>query len=341
MNNILDCLEYYNIEREGNYYWIKDDDFVGTDLNVIFPIGYLANDKFLLDIYGELLIDQLSINTQKAYYTYTLGPTHFNIKIRVMDINITPMIMVAFWNTLNNFQSTIDHHLKNPLINRVIKSKIDSKLSFENKAIENMINVDNSVRSLLSNKEAIKSLLINSSNYIIEKNAFVIYRGKYKLIHFDRDIKELILPKYITDLNIIKKEGILIKFNSEEEVLIVKEVLSLTNQLDVNIKYYNDNIYLFIKGDRKEIIDFIKLFIENINKLIDQVSYNQMQAIISFRLNSLVNKLKKDTDLLIDQLLFNRVIISNDLDCLLMYKYDKEYVKDLILGKLIQVIKEG
>ena len=51
MNNILDCLEYYNIEREGNYYWIKDDDFVGTDLNVIFPIGYLANDKFLLDFF--------------------------------------------------------------------------------------------------------------------------------------------------------------------------------------------------------------------------------------------------------------------------------------------------
>lgn len=341
MNNILDCLEYYNIEREGNYYWIKDEDFVGTDLNIVFPIGYLANDKFLLDIYGELLIDQLSINTQKAYYTYSLGPTHFNIKIRVMDINITPMIMISLWNTLNNFNNTIEYHLKNPLINHIIKTKIDSKLSFENSAIENMVNVDNSVRSLLSNKDAIKSLLENSSNYIIEKNAFVIYRGKYKLIHFDRDIKELILPKYITDLNIIKKEGILVKFNSEEEVLIVKEVLSLTNQLDVSIKYYNDDIYLFIKGDRKEIIDFIKLFIENINKLIDQVSYNQMQAIISFRLNSLVNKLKKDTDLLIDQLLFNRVIISNDLDCLLMYKYDKEYVKDLILGKLRQVIKEG
>ena len=69
MKNINDLLKIYNVEKEGNYYWKQDKDFIGSDIKVVFPYGLLHNDTMVTSVYFELLIDVLSLNYNHAHYS--------------------------------------------------------------------------------------------------------------------------------------------------------------------------------------------------------------------------------------------------------------------------------
>lgn len=336
MKNINDLLKVYNIEKEGNYYWKEDKDFIGSDIKVVFPYGLLHNDTMVTSVYFELLIDVLSLNYNHAHYSYSMGANYTLVNIRVFEIKNTGTALMVLWNAINNFEKYIDQHMKNPVIEQVINSYPED-LTQDFQYIKGLKEAcDKTKEKTFSNKFLLEGSLRNAASIILEDTAYVFYQGAEKIAYMNRYEKEFLLPEIEYDLEKIEKEKFLIEFDEWKNITLLREVLHSTGYFRTRIKIFNNKLFLIFDNPKEEVKKCLEMMSDKLELIFDEQNMNPLVSYINFNFNNIINNYKKDISYIVNSFLSNGYAFE-DIEEAVNHSSMKDIValmKDCIISKL-------
>lgn len=339
MKKAIELLDLYNIEREGNYYWKKDENYIGTDINLIFNVGLLNGSKLLLPIYLEQLVNHMSFNIRDARISYRIGLNYTSINIMVFDELLKIITMAKIFNIMNSFYVANQHLTDNVTLEVLNNIKVMNRFD-DYKNIKGFENVYTDMKEIILDEEKIKDSYNDANKLFIEQNAFVFYQCRYKLDYFNRTEIEFKLNDIEFNLENMRKNRILIEMDDLYESLIIKELLHSTELviLKTEINKYNGKYYLEFKNNNiDEIKNALNLYRTHINEIIMEEYSNELYSFLQANFNVMINNHMRDIKYTITGFLTDTEVFEKD-DFNRVLTYSVSELKELLINKLINKI---
>ena len=309
MKKINEVLQIYNIQKNGNYYIMKDNNFVGCKIYLVFPFGMVNGSDLLLPVYMNLAINNLNANTKFAKYDLIINDNNTIIDITVFSEYNKITTLAETFNFLNTFINIIPNYnidLYKQILDGYKEEYDVLDYSFKEGYLD-------SINKMYNNLTNVKECFENAAARINEMTANVFIQCANDFDYLTRHNNDLFLEKVNYDIDKIKEQYFILEFDKIWDCYLIEGMLKSLDTFNFHIQKYNEKYYI-IFIDEKELTIYSFKELRNIMDTLfsDQYKNDIYSSVISSLYNKLLN-LKKDMKYVVENVLnYNEVFENMD-----------------------------
>ena len=334
MKKINDVLQIYNIQKNGNYYIMKDENFVGCKIYLVFPFGMINGYDLLLPVYMNLAINNLNANTKFAKYDLIINDNNTIIDITVFSEYNKITTLAETFNFLNTFINIIPNYNTD-----LYKQILDGyKEEYEVLDYSFKIGYLESINKMYNNLTKVKECFDNAAARINEMTANVFIQCANDFDYLTRHNNDLILEKVNYNIDKIKEQYFVLEFDKILDCYLIEGIIKTLNTYNFYTQKYNDKYYIIFIDD----INYVKSSFKDLDSVIDSIFSEQYKndiyaSLVSSLYNKLLN-LKKDIKYVVDNILNNNEVFENYDEIGNVYKLSMDEIvtkmKEYVLNRI-------
>lgn len=337
MKKIEELGELYNLQFQGNYVFKKDENYVGSKIQIIIPYGIINGYDILIPVYMEVFNNSLSMSNKHMRVNYSVGLNYSLLDINVIDeINKLP-VMVNVFNLMKSMKDNLDDVYEA----FVAWDMIESMKKFQSLEEYNYVkDFDVKFKMMIEIAKDVnkcKEALSRCCELVTEDNVKVFYQSKHEMQYFLRSDKFKLEP-IDWDLNKLRESKYILDFDDLFELLICKEILHSTNVFSSEIKHIENKYYLIIHNDKDFVETALNGLQHNYDEIFNEAYTNELYSFIGCNFNNIINNYKKDLTYLVRSYLTDSEVFAYNEEINRIYEYSMEDFKNLFTNKVINKI---